>query len=211
MGHIVPDTRPIFYAVTGSIAGQDVAVSGMTRVNEETGIADVLSFSYSESENDLFADLESSDWPELPEVGEWLEIGSLYSYGDIVVHVRQSHSRMHYDPLDTPALFTIWREYAGAALEWIAGEQVYIGTWRIYDDTLYECLQAHVTQIDWTPDVVPALWNVVPVTPEWAPWTYYAIGAIVMYEGSEYQCLQSHTSQPGWEPPNVPALWLLVE
>jgi len=94
-------------------------------------------------------------------------------------------------------------------LEWIAGEQVYIGTRRIYASAEYECLQAHVTQADWIPPNVPALWNaVVPPSDEWQPYTAYTIGDIVTYAGAEYECRQSHTSLPGWEPPNVLALWL---
>jgi hypothetical protein len=200
----------VFWAATGAIGGTDVAESGMTRVNEETGISNVLTTASSERENDLLDGLSAAAWPPLPGVGEPLEAGVIYSYGDICLMVRQSHNRMHYDPLDTPALFIVWREDAGEALEWIAGEQVYVGTWRTYDDALYECLQQHVTQADWTPDVVPALWRVVPTTAEWQPYVYYEIGVHVMYLGTEYECRQSHTSLPGWEPPNVPALWVAV-
>lgn len=206
----MPGARPTFYVATGTIAGQPIAVSGMTRINEETGIASVLTAASSESEIALLDGLSAAAWPPLPEVGEWLEMGTIYSYGDICLMVRQSHSRMHYDPLDTPALFVVWREDAGEALDWIAGEQVYVGTWRVYDGTLYECLQAHVTQADWTPDVVPALWRVVSTTVDWQPYVYYEVGVHVIYQGTEYECRQSHTSLPGWEPPNVPALWLAV-
>lgn len=30
-----------------------------------------------------------------------------------------------------------------------------------YKGKLYRCLQAHTSQIDWTPDVVPSLWTVI--------------------------------------------------
>lgn len=38
-----------------------------------------------------------------------------------------------------------------------------------YGDILYKCVQAHTSQSDWTPDVVPALWTRVSVEefPEW--------------------------------------------
>ena len=42
-----------------------------------------------------------------------------------------------------------------------AGEQVYKGTQRTFDSVLYEAIQEHVTQSDWTPPAVPALWEVV--------------------------------------------------
>jgi hypothetical protein len=27
-----------------------------------------------------------------------------------------------------------------------------------YNDLLYKCVQSHTTQLDWTPDITPALW-----------------------------------------------------
>ena len=45
-------------------------------------------------------------------------------------------------------------------LAWVAGEAVAVGDKRYYKGVWYECLQAHTTQSDWTPDAVPALWNV---------------------------------------------------
>ena len=38
-----------------------------------------------------------------------------------------------------------------------------------YDGLLYRCVQAHTSQSDWTPDVVPALW-VRTSTEEWPEW-----------------------------------------
>ena len=44
-------------------------------------------------------------------------------------------------------------------LEWKVGEAVKVGDRRYYNGVWYTCLQAHTTQADWTPDVVPALWK----------------------------------------------------
>jgi len=85
------------------------------------------------------------------------------------------------------------------------------GDQRYYGDTLYECRQAHTTQSDWTPDITPALWLVIPEGDEWVPGAQYLMDDIVTYEGDEYKCIQAHVSQVGWEPPNVPALWQLVQ
>lgn len=206
---ILPTDRPIYYAATGTIAGQTVAEHGATRVGDATGVAGVLDVAHAEDENDYLGQLSASDWPALPDQGEWLEAGDIYQHDGQAVMVRQSHNRTEHDPADVPALFMVYREDAGDALGWIAGEQVYVGTRRLYEDIVYKCLQAHVTQADWVPPVVPALWQEVqPPTDEWAPWTPYTIGDIVSYEGLLYQCRQSHTSQPGWEPPAVLALWL---
>lgn len=42
---------------------------------------------------------------------------------------------------------------------WKAGEAVVVGDRRYYNGNWYTCLQSHTTQADWTPDVVPALWE----------------------------------------------------
>lgn len=43
--------------------------------------------------------------------------------------------------------------------EWKVGEAVNVGDRRYYMGSWYTCLQAHTTQADWTPDIVPALWQ----------------------------------------------------
>ena len=42
---------------------------------------------------------------------------------------------------------------------WKAGEAVKVGDVRTYQGTAYTAIQAHTTQIGWTPDAVPALWK----------------------------------------------------
>jgi hypothetical protein len=146
--------------------------------------------------------------PELPSVGEWCEAGALYDYNGALVICRQSHFRTIYPPEETLALFIVYREDTGV-LDWIPDEQVHVGTRRMFDSTEYECLQPHVTQADWTPPAVPALWRaVVAPSAEWQPYVAYVIGDEVTHAILLYRCRQSHTSLPGWEPPNVPALWL---
>lgn len=55
-----------------------------------------------------------------------------------------------------------------------SGNSIYydVGDRRQYDSSLYKCLQAHTSQVDWTPDVSPSLWAkvLIPdpgVIPEW--------------------------------------------
>lgn len=38
-----------------------------------------------------------------------------------------------------------------------------------HNDILYKCVQSHISQSDWTPDVTPALWVVVSLD-EWPEW-----------------------------------------
>lgn len=56
---------------------------------------------------------------------------------------------------EVKTLYPVWKE----------GEAVSIDARRYYPSTdmLYKCSQAHTTQADWTPDVVPAMWIVIDV------------------------------------------------
>jgi len=52
---------------------------------------------------------------------------------------------------------------------WESGRGVIVGERLRYNAVLYKCVQAHMTQEDWTPDITPALWVKVSVEeyPEW--------------------------------------------
>lgn len=213
---IEPTDRPLFWAEY--VAGK-TANTGTTQIGDITATSrPVVSDS---DENALLNALITGgvSAPTMPDAGEQLEQGDIYDFGGTLYMVRQSHTRTEHDPADVPALFTTYRVDAGAALDWIVREQVYVGTWRMYEGVLYECLQAHQTQTDWTPpQVLGVLWGVVALTAEWAAGKQYlgdntegaGNGDVVTYQGAEYRCQQSHTSQIGWEPPNVPALWIAL-
>lgn len=147
---------------------------------------------------------------------EWA-VGVGYAVGDIVSHNDRAYScrQAHASQVDWPpaSAFTLWvvHRMNEPELPWVACEPVEIGWTRTYNDVVYECIQAHTTQPDWTPPAVPALWaSQAPPTGEWAVGVAYTIGDLVTYDGDTYECRQSHTSQAGWTPPVVPALWLLV-
>ena len=53
--------------------------------------------------------------------------------------------------------------------DWEDGKAYAVGDRVKYDGLLYRCVQAHTSQADWTPDVVPALW-VRTSTEEWPEW-----------------------------------------
>jgi hypothetical protein len=182
------------YVAGGELAAGDHLATGLDVVAEE-------------DENTFLSALPAEAFPTLPESG-WLEAGALYQHGGGVVMVRQSHNRTEHDPADVPALFMAHRADVTDVLAWIAGEQVQVGTQRTYGGMTYTCLQAHVTESTWTPDVTPALWQpVVEPMSEWAVGVSYKVGDEVIYEGREYECLQAHTAQPGWTPAAVPSLW----
>ncbi len=208
---ITTTDRPKLYALfdaDGALVASDVLAAGDYLATSLEVVAD-------EDENTWLGALapHADAFPPLPDSG-WLKAGAVYQYGDGAVIVRQSHERSIYAPEDTPALFMVWREDAATVLEWIAGEQVQVGTRRMYEGTEYECLQGHVTESTWAPPATPSLWAVVvvepeePTTPEWAAGVAYSVGDVVTYQGSRYECRQAHTAQVGWQPPNVLALWL---
>ena len=57
---------------------------------------------------------------------------------------------------------------------WNPGEEYVVGYRVRYEDDIYRVLQAHTSQIDWTPDIVPALYaklrggQVDPTIDEWS-------------------------------------------
>lgn len=149
---IIAQDKAILYALKGTDG--EVVFSGTLPAGQciATSLEPVAS-----TDGQAVANAVAAKLPPLPDSG-YLVAGELYRYGNIVVQVRQSHQRTIYQPEQTPALFNVWRpEVPGQP--WIAGEKVSVGTRRIYSGVLYECLQAHVTQADWTPPVTPALWK----------------------------------------------------
>jgi hypothetical protein len=160
--------------------------------------------------------------PPMPDAGTDLQQGDIYDFGGVLYMVRQSHARTEHDPATIPALFTVYRDDAGEALDWVAGEKVEVGTRRLFEGVLYACLQAHQTLETWTPVLtLGVLWGVVATTAEWAVGVAYAgdnkagagNGDVVTYKGATYRCLQSHTSNSAWYPSAVGVinvLWVLV-
>jgi len=157
MGEIAKPTRTTFYIAYGP---DGTTHTGFTESGQVTTTGQP-SLEYSADENDYLGILGSvaDKFPLLPEAGVALKAGEIYVWNSGAVMVRQDHLRTIYDPDQTPALFIVHR--INNSIDWIVGEQVYVGTQRGYSGILYEAVQAHVTQSDWTPPAVPALWKVV--------------------------------------------------
>lgn len=92
------------------------------------------------------------------------------------------------------------------------GVAVTVGQVLRWDGTLVEVIQAHTTQPDWTPDVVPALFKVHRSAGQVAEWVQplgssdaYQIGDRVTFEGSTWE---STAANNVWAP-NVYG-WKLV-
>ena len=63
-------------------------------------------------------------------------------------------------------------EHLSVFAAWEPGVAYSVGMLRKYEDVLYKCVQAHTSQIDWSPDKTPALWakagNPAVEYPEWS-------------------------------------------
>lgn len=93
--------------------------------------------------------------------------------------------------------------------QWMVGETLKVGDRRTYDKVLYEVIQAHTTQADWTPPSVPALFKRVwtEECPEWVQPTgahdAYAKSAKVKHNGKKWiSTVDNNVWEPGvygWE------------
>lgn len=152
----------------------------------------------------------------LPEVGGQCVINQYYLYKGDILKCRQTHNRTIYDPKDTPALFSFFRDNSDQ-LEWIVGEQVEVGWMRIYNDVKYEVVQAHQTQADWTPTAtIGNLWKVyvdptVEVIPVWkqpaGAHDVYMKGAKVHFPTINDPVYESLIDNNSWSPTAYPAGW----
>ena len=111
--------------------------------------------------------------------------------------------------VEVATVYDLWE--VGKA--YAVGEFVTYGTNSVGDPQLYKVVQAHTSQADWTPDVVPSLFVAVGLDEQGYPvWSQptgahdaYNKGDIVDYNGTLYQSLidgnvYSPDAYPGgWE------------
>ena len=71
--------------------------------------------------------------------------------------------------------------------EWVVGVAYAVGDRRQYNGLLYRCVQAHTSQADWTPDVVPALW-VRTWTDEYPEWVQPTGAHDAYMKGDKVSC-----------------------
>ena len=108
--------------------------------------------------------------------------------------------------------------------EWEAGVAYKVGERVKYDGKLYRCVQAHTSQADWHPDIVPPLWTPLqaeggdddPTTiPVWVQPTgaqdAYNKGDRVWYPDASGQVWESTMDGNVWSPEAYPAGWKLIE
>jgi len=149
-------------------------------------------------------------------VGVACAVDALVSYADALYRCRQVHtSQSDWTPPAVLALWLVYRPNADQLLEWVGSEPVQVGTQRTYGGAEYVCLQAHVTQADWTPPNVPALWAVVQTEPGAPAWVagVYAIDVLVTHSGRVWKSLMNANGyEPGvigtWRDQSNPPLWV---
>lgn len=78
-----------------------------------------------------------------------------------------------------------------------------------HNGKLYEVIQGHTTQSDWTPDIVPALFSEIqaPTPVGYPAWVqkfappYYQIGDRVTHNGQNWECIAADANGNNvWEP-----------
>ena len=85
-----------------------------------------------------------------------------------------------------------------------------------YEGNLYKCLQAHTSQVSWTPVAAASLWakvlipdeNVIPDWEQPDSTNAYMIGDKVMFEGHIYESAINYNI---WSPSAYPQGWTLIE
>lgn len=191
----------------------DLDIEGTTIIGDDTAFSKALTVYGGEGEVAFLTATKDvvTTYDPLPDKG-WIEAGKIYSYQSRFVICRQSHERTIYPPEQTPALFAVYRENSGDVLLWIPDEKVDRDMVRLYKDKKYICLQAHQTQIDWTPDKTSALWKeVIPPATTYPAWVQptgahdaYNIGDKVTFNGHLWE---SKINANVWSPTAYPAGW----
>jgi hypothetical protein len=96
-----------------------------------------------------------SEW----EVGVYYVIGDRISYLGVNYEVIQSHtSASHWTPDIVPSLYKVLENACDEGV-WCSGLSVSVGEVYLYEGAYYRVIQSHTTQGDWTPDIVPALFE----------------------------------------------------
>jgi hypothetical protein len=204
---LIPTNEPAIWIIPS------LGMEGNTNIGDDTAFNKALTVYGAEGEVGFLESVKdlATTYNPLPDSG-WIEAGHLYSYESRLVICRQSHYRTIYPPEQTPALFAVYRVDADDVLDWIANENVVVGTKRKYLDKVYQCLQAHMTLENWTPPATPALWQEVVETPiEYLPWKQptgahdaYNIGDKVTFNGHLWESLINANV---WSPTVYPAGW----
>lgn len=103
-----------------------------------------------------------TDYNPLPDVGEEVTGGQIYSYDSSLVYARQSHTRTEHDPrdIDVASLFAVYRVDGTDVLEWVQNETLVVGARRLHEGVIYELYNSIGTNNIHPPPQVEAHWRV---------------------------------------------------
>ena len=109
-----------------------------------------------------------------------------------------------------------------ATPEWAEGEKFELVDGKVpfierrHNNVLYELIQVHTTQVDWTPDVTPALWKVswpiglIPLWEDVKPTGSHdtiRIGRKIIFDSRIYESIIDYNA---YAPSEYPQGWLLI-
>ena len=136
--------------------------TGITEPNQVTTTGQPV-FESADTEEGLRTIIAGKDvtlFPPIPQEGEQCEEGKIYRYGDDKIKCLQGHTRTHYTPEETPALWLIiptvtegypeWAQPTGSHDAYNTGDRV------LFEGKTYESLiDANV----WSPTSYPQGWK----------------------------------------------------
>lgn len=100
---------------------------------------------------------------------------------------------------------------------WVIGRYYYVNEQLSYESVNYKVVQAHMSQADWTPPTVPALYEPIAIIGEIPVWSQpsgvqdaYNIGDQVHYPTATDPVYESLIDANVWSPTAYPAGWQLV-
>jgi hypothetical protein len=108
-------------------------------------------------------EFESESTGTLPLILGWQEnksfqLNELTVFDNLLYQARQAHTAVAgWEPPNVPSL---WQRPAPVGMgDWAVQTAYQVGNRVLYTGKVYRCLQAHNSQSDWAPNVVPALWK----------------------------------------------------
>ena len=136
---------------------------GQTESDQVTTTGQPVLNGYDDEEqlNTAIASMDVAMFPMIPNEGELCEYLKVYRYGDDKVKCLQEHTRMHYTPEETPALwliipsiasgYPVWVQPTGAHDAYRVGDIVWYPT---KDSQLWECTAGDASGYNsWAPGI----------------------------------------------------------
>lgn len=142
----------------------------------------------------------------VPEGREWTRADGKVFRGVMVAPIKPYKSIM----VDVAVSFLDDEQADSVAIlfdNWAVGVAYAVGDRRTYEGKLYRCVQAHTSQADWAPPVVPALWTECAKPGEIPVWRQptgaqdaYQMGDKVHYPDAAGPVYVSTVDNNVWEP-----------